>query len=247
MRNINKIKELRDDRYTIILDNKQVISIIISTISLGVVLFFTGYFIGKETVKSQKLNNEITTQNIAIISNTQKKAVSPTSQKDNSVSNPPAKKEINDEEKKTQTKNENNKSDKENKQEEKTEQNEEKQITENTKTESAQTIKENQENNNNSNKGGGEETEFKTSLTSSAEGKYVLQILATPKIKEAQELKDKLTKSGYNTFIEQVDSNGVTYNRVRIGFFDTMEKAKEFKVKFEEETGIKKTFITKKK
>ena len=73
MRNINKIKELKDDKYQFSLDNLQVASIIISSIFLGGVLFFTGYFIGKEGDNKKIINNEANTKNIAIINTTKEK------------------------------------------------------------------------------------------------------------------------------------------------------------------------------
>lgn len=250
MRNINKIKELKDDRYTFNLDNKQIASIIISTISLGIVLFSTGYFIGKERINKKTINNEIKTKNIAIINtNTPKKEkkekkeiqINTSTTKNKAIT---TNKNIVETEKNTETliaskKNKIAINSKEKK--DKTEVNIASKKTINSSINTPKLAKKI-----NNNKGTGEKP-FKTVLSSSENGKYIIQVLATPKEKEAKELKNRLIESGYKAFIEQVDSNGILYNRVRIGFFKNSEEAKLFKNSFEKESGIKKTFITIKK
>jgi len=247
MRNINKIKELKDDRYTFYLDNKQIASIIISTISLGAVLFFTGYFIGKEGSNKENINDEIKTKNIAIINTTSTKTTKEPIHENKNNNNV---EEIKDIDKKTDTSDNT----------EVIKDSEKKVVNNDTDNQTGKMIgdkEKNKENNNiintpklpeniKKNKGTGDKP-FKTTLKSNEKGKYILQVLATPKLKEANELKNRLSESGYNAFIEQVDSNGVMYNRVRIGFFKNSEEAKLFKNNFEKESGIKKTFVTIKK
>ncbi len=248
MRNINKIKELKDDRYTFSLDNKQIVSIIISTISLGIVLFSTGYFIGKERVNKKTINNEIKTKNIAIINtntpNKKKKDIQSNTSTNKSKLIASNKNIV-----KTKSITEINVANKKNeiltnskKIEDKTKVN----IVSKATVDSTINIPPKLLKKTNHNKGTGDKP-FKTILNSNEKGKYIIQVLATPKAKEAKELKNRLIESGYKAFIEQVDSNGVLYNRVRIGFFKNSEEAKLFKNSFEKESGIKKTFITIKK
>ena len=252
MRNINKIKELKDDRYTFSLDNKQIASIIISTITLGAVLFAIGYFIGKGGANKKVVSNEIKTKNIAIInpvkthektavetqgiaSLKEKKGLRSNATKVTDVAMQhrlKEKKEVNKPSDNNIVKTQDTASQTNGENKEK-----EEKIAINT-PELPKKI--------NNNKGTGNKP-FKTLLKSNEAGKYILQVLATPKMKEAEELKNRLIESGYKAFIEKVDSNGVIYNRVRIGFFKSSEEAKIFKNNFEKESGIKKTFITIKK
>ncbi len=219
-----KIKDLiKEDRYTFTLDNKQIASIILSSLALGIILFLIGYFIGFNKGKKITLNQE--KKNVAII-----KTVPINAQDEEPKDNDSESDKLDDKNQEIQQQKENELSEKENVAQKDTEKNIE---NKNNDSEKPKEDKKSQK-------------AFKTKLKSASTGDYMLQVLATPDIDEANTLKDKLIQSGYNVFIEETKSNDVIYNRVRIGFFANENKAKEFKAKFEKETEIKKTFVIKK-
>ena len=84
----------------------------------------------------------------------------------------------------------------------------------------------------------------KTTLISEKKGDFIIQLHATPNEEEANEIYQKLKELGFNVYVEKTNSKGTIYNRVRIGYFSTKEKAREFKDKFIEENGYEKTFVT---
>jgi cell division septation protein DedD len=272
MRNINKIKEIKDDKYHFTLDNKQIAAMIISVLFLGAALFLTGYSIGKEGINKNNITDEMKTKNIAIINtNTAKQnkgsRSNTTTVKDVALLHPQSKDDgiasslSKDDGTASSLKKEGGRSNattvtdvamlhplKDNGKttvtqlnplENKDKNNTLTKLSDSSKDTDSLPLKK-------ENKGTGDKP-FKTTLKSDKEGKYILQVLATPKEKEANELKERLIESGYKAFIEKIDSNGVIYNRVRVGFFQSFENAKLFKDNFEKESGINKTFITIKK
>jgi cell division septation protein DedD len=63
-----------------------------------------------------------------------------------------------------------------------------------------------------------------------ADGKYMVQISSWKRSSRAMKIVSKLRRSGFNAFIVKayLPALGGTWYRVRIGFFDTLEEAKEF-------------------
>jgi len=58
---------------------------------------------------------------------------------------------------------------------------------------------------------------------------YIVQVAAFRKKKSSENEAAKYIAKGYNAFLEEAIINGVTWHRVRVGNFDTLEKAKQFR------------------
>jgi hypothetical protein len=58
---------------------------------------------------------------------------------------------------------------------------------------------------------------------------YIVQVAAFRKKNSAEKVASKYIAKGYNAFLEEAIINGVTWHRVRVGNFDTLEKAKQFR------------------
>ena len=59
--------------------------------------------------------------------------------------------------------------------------------------------------------------------------KYVVQVASFRKKNSAEKVAAKYIVNGYNSFLEEAIIDGVTWHRVRVGNFDTLEKAKQFR------------------
>ncbi|MCH7773162.1 MAG: SPOR domain-containing protein [Bacteroidetes bacterium] len=58
---------------------------------------------------------------------------------------------------------------------------------------------------------------------------YIVQVAAFRKKDSAEKEAAKHIAKGYNAFLEEAIMDGVTWHRVRVGNFDTLEKAKQFR------------------
>ncbi|GMR25336.1 MAG: hypothetical protein BMS9Abin39_0626 [Ignavibacteria bacterium] len=58
---------------------------------------------------------------------------------------------------------------------------------------------------------------------------YFVQVASFRKKNTAKKEAEKYIAKGYNAFLEEATINGVTWHRVRVGNFDTLEKAKQFR------------------
>ena len=58
---------------------------------------------------------------------------------------------------------------------------------------------------------------------------YIVQVASLRKKNSAEKEAAKYIAKGYNAFLEQAIIEGVTWHRVRVGNFDTLEKAKQFR------------------
>jgi cell division septation protein DedD/nucleoid DNA-binding protein len=58
---------------------------------------------------------------------------------------------------------------------------------------------------------------------------YIVQVAAFRKKNSAEKEAEKHIAKGYNAFLEEAIIDGVTWHRVRVGNFDTLEKAKQFR------------------
>ncbi|MGB5850643.1 MAG: SPOR domain-containing protein, partial [Ignavibacteriaceae bacterium] len=58
---------------------------------------------------------------------------------------------------------------------------------------------------------------------------YIVQVAAFRKKNSAENEAAKYIAKGYNAFLEEAIIDGVTWHRVRVGNFDTLEKAKQFR------------------
>jgi cell division protein FtsN len=58
---------------------------------------------------------------------------------------------------------------------------------------------------------------------------YIVQVAAFRKKNSAEQEAARYIAKGYNAFLEEAILDGVTWHRVRVGNFDTLEKAKQFR------------------
>jgi cell division protein FtsN len=58
---------------------------------------------------------------------------------------------------------------------------------------------------------------------------YIVQVAAFRKKNSSEKEAAKYIAKGYNAFLEEAIIEGVTWHRVRVGNFDTLEKAKQFR------------------
>ena len=58
---------------------------------------------------------------------------------------------------------------------------------------------------------------------------YIVQVASLRKKNSAEKEAAKYIAKGYNAFLEEAIIDGVTWHRVRVGNFDTLEKAKQFR------------------
>ncbi|MFC2094734.1 SPOR domain-containing protein, partial [Bacteroidota bacterium] len=58
---------------------------------------------------------------------------------------------------------------------------------------------------------------------------YIVQVASLRKKNAAESEAAKYITKGYNVFLEEAILDGVTWHRVRVGNFDTLEKAKQFR------------------
>jgi len=58
---------------------------------------------------------------------------------------------------------------------------------------------------------------------------YIVQVASFRKKNSAEKVAAKYIAKGYNAFLEEALIEGVTWHRVRVGNFDTLEKAKQFR------------------
>ncbi len=245
MRNLDKIREKViervTDKYHITINSRQVLSIIIAILLLFLIVFFAGFFIGQKDCKIKQIECEVSKTNITL-PNTENKNIENLKQSTD-LNNKKEIKETIKSENKQETKitnideknidkkneiieNKNNNSIKE--EIKKDIISDEKKTVK--KEDDLSKIKLNIKN--------------KTTLVSEKKGDFVLQLHATPNEEEANEIYLKLKEVGFSVYVEKTNSKGTVYNRVRIGYFSTKEKAKEFKDKFVEENGYEKTFVT---
>ena len=61
------------------------------------------------------------------------------------------------------------------------------------------------------------------------EDMYIVQVAAFRKKNSSEKEAAKYIAKGYNAFLEEAIIDGVTWHRVRVGNFDTLEKAKQFR------------------
>jgi cell division septation protein DedD len=73
-----------------------------------------------------------------------------------------------------------------------------------------------------------------------AKAKYTLQVAAFNNLQEAQDLVNQMKKKGYDAY--QVTGSGAakgTLHRVRIGYFPTLQEARQFALAFEKKENLK--------
>ncbi len=228
MRNLDKIREKViervTDKYHITINSKQVLSIIIAILLLFLIVFFAGFFIGQKDCKIKQIECEVSKNNI-ILPNTENKNSDNLKQSTDLNDKKEIKKDIIKD--KSVTMGFNPLNDKKDEIKKDITTDEKKTVK---KEDDLSKIKLNIKN--------------KTTLVSEKKGDFVLQLHATPNEEEANEIYLKLKELGFSVYVEKTNSKGTVYNRVRIGYFSTKEKAKEFKDKFIEENGYEKTFVT---
>ncbi len=58
-------------------------------------------------------------------------------------------------------------------------------------------------------------------------GPYAFQVSSWQSMSKAQEEVDGLRRAGFNSFVEEITMNGVTWYRVRVGYYSTASEAKQ--------------------
>ncbi|MFQ5798757.1 MAG: SPOR domain-containing protein, partial [Bacteroidota bacterium] len=58
-------------------------------------------------------------------------------------------------------------------------------------------------------------------------GPYAFQVSSWQSMSKAQEEVDGLSRAGFNSFVEEITMNGVTWYRVRVGYYSTASEAKQ--------------------
>ena len=86
----------------------------------------------------------------------------------------------------------------------------------------------------------------KPKIRKSRAGTYIIQVASFQDKKLADKYASKLKKMGYNAYVEKafVEWKGGNWYRVRIGYFDSAEKAKEVARKLKSQEKLEKIWIT---
>ncbi len=244
MRNLEKIREKViervTDKYHITINNKQVVSVIIAALLLFLIVFFAGFFIGQKDCKVKQIECEVNKNNIII--NQENKDTEILKQSANLNDKKEIKKDVvNDE---VLTTNITPLAEKNNKISDKKEEIKKEVVKNETETTGSNPLTEKKTLKDDDLSKIKLNIKNKTTLISEKKGDFIIQLHATPNEEEANEIYQKLKELGFNVYVEKTNSKGTIYNRVRIGYFSTKEKAREFKDKFIEENGYEKTFVT---